>query len=280
MPCKYKSLLANTRVLFSQTGEVLESYYPFGMSLGSELTFNNTDDSPENKYKYNGKELQDEFGLGWYDYGVRFYDGALGRFTVADNLAEKYYSESSYIYVSNNPIFFIDPDGQDKVKAQAHLKVTTGIIGAGIKALGFKYSFSTAKEWEISFNISFDTDSKELTIGAAALVRKKGDDELIMGGVYGGGKTSEKEKGIEVKTGYSFSKDEFVAEKDPIDDGSMKEVNEATIGVGTGSEKEDEGVKLSIGVNPEVNAGAIGCGIGVNLSIQRDEEKTKKSKQE
>ncbi|MEA3357432.1 MAG: hypothetical protein U9Q67_03280 [Patescibacteria group bacterium] len=42
----------------------------------------------ENKYLYNGKELQDEqlggVNLDWYDYGARMYDPALGRFTGLD----------------------------------------------------------------------------------------------------------------------------------------------------------------------------------------------------
>jgi RHS repeat-associated protein len=64
-----------------------------------------------NDYLYNGKQLQDDFGLNWYDYGARFYDPALGRWHSVDPSAERDYSYSPYIYCANNPIKYIDPDG-------------------------------------------------------------------------------------------------------------------------------------------------------------------------
>ncbi|HEX8577837.1 MAG TPA: RHS repeat-associated core domain-containing protein, partial [Flavobacterium sp.] len=53
------------------------NYYPFGLKHnGYNFVVNGYN---LNKYKYNGKELQDELGLNLYDYGARNYDPALGR---------------------------------------------------------------------------------------------------------------------------------------------------------------------------------------------------------
>jgi len=66
----------------------------------------------ENKYLYNGKELQDELlgsvNLDWYCYGARMYDPALGRWHVPDPMQQFY---SPYVYAANDPISNIDPSG-------------------------------------------------------------------------------------------------------------------------------------------------------------------------
>ncbi len=46
-----------------------------------------------------------------YDYGARFYDPATGRWFTPDAMAEKYYNQSLYVYTLNNPIYYVDPDG-------------------------------------------------------------------------------------------------------------------------------------------------------------------------
>ncbi len=106
-----KDHLGNTRVLIDQNGVVLENtdYYPFGLQIARS---GQTVPSPENWYKFNGKELQIELGLMQYDYGARFYDPVIARWNSVDPLADKYRGWSSYNYVMNNPLRFVDPDGR------------------------------------------------------------------------------------------------------------------------------------------------------------------------
>src|SRR5690606_6710717 len=64
------------------------------------------------KYKYNGKEYEDSFGLSMYEYGARNYDPAVGRFFNIDRLSEKYETLSPYNYTANNPTRFVDVNGE------------------------------------------------------------------------------------------------------------------------------------------------------------------------
>ncbi|MEN2403174.1 RHS repeat-associated core domain-containing protein, partial [Flavobacterium sp. MC2016-06] len=117
---QYKDHLGNIRLSYqdkdnngvvNNTEIVQESnYYPFGLT---QKGYNGVVNGVDNKYKYNGKELQDELGLGMYDYGWRNYDSALGRWMNIDNLAEKYVSASPYHYAGNNPVLNLDVDGNE-----------------------------------------------------------------------------------------------------------------------------------------------------------------------
>ena len=101
----------NNRVVATGTGTVVQRnhYYPFGMTFG-EIAAGEQD---KQAYKYNGKELDRKNGLNLYDYSARYMEPALGRFTMMDPMAEKYYSISPYAYCANNPVRFVDPDGRD-----------------------------------------------------------------------------------------------------------------------------------------------------------------------
>ncbi len=90
-------------------------FSPFGMRLPGK-TYTNPRQTTANKYLYNGKELQNDFGLQWYDYGARYYDAQIGIWNGLDALIEDSYNQSPYNFVDNNPIIFIDPDGNFKTK--------------------------------------------------------------------------------------------------------------------------------------------------------------------
>ena len=65
------------------------------------------------RYKYNGKERDEETGL--YAYGMRYYAAWLCRFVSCDPLQHKYPNLSCFQYSSNNPITMIDLDGAEGV---------------------------------------------------------------------------------------------------------------------------------------------------------------------
>ena len=112
--------LGNTRVVYARIINALvvkqvNSFYPFGMNIKGLTTRSKIADMrhPANEYLYNGKMFQDELGLDWLDYGARYYDPALARFHTIDPQAERYSSMSPYNYVANNPMLFIDPNGEE-----------------------------------------------------------------------------------------------------------------------------------------------------------------------
>ena len=88
------------------TIEQVNDYYPTGALMGS------SQNGEVQRYKYNGKELDRLNGLDWYDYGARNYDAALVRWNGMDELSEKYYPYSVYVYCKNNFLNAKDVDGR------------------------------------------------------------------------------------------------------------------------------------------------------------------------
>jgi RHS repeat-associated protein len=104
-----KDHLGNVRMVVNSSNVTTQitNYYSFGLSSESYTS------GFDNKYLYNGKELQEDgfnsnSSLGWFDYGKRFYDPVIGRFPSLDPLADKFNWVSPYNYAENSPITNLD----------------------------------------------------------------------------------------------------------------------------------------------------------------------------
>jgi RHS repeat-associated protein len=100
----YTDHLGSTRLLElgTQQSDMRRDYYPFGEAVTSS-------GDEESLYQFTGKEKDSNTGL--FYFGARYYDPGIGRFLSVDPLAEKYWAWSPYAYGLDNPMRFIDPDG-------------------------------------------------------------------------------------------------------------------------------------------------------------------------
>jgi RHS repeat-associated protein len=97
--------------------EIVEenNFYPFGMKQkGYNGNVSSLGNSTANKFKYNGIELEEAFGLNLYEMEVRQYDPIIGRWTTMDPIT--HHSISPYAAFDNNPVFWADPSGANSVQ--------------------------------------------------------------------------------------------------------------------------------------------------------------------
>jgi RHS repeat-associated protein len=111
-----------------------EEYFPY--SATSFSTIDATREVAAKRYRYTGKERDEESGLNYH--GARYYAIWLCRWTKSDPQI-KATTTNLYTYSQNNPIIFFDPDGREAIMTideQSHtvtLKTTVHLY-AGTKA--------------------------------------------------------------------------------------------------------------------------------------------------
>lgn len=101
----FTDFLGSTRIVTNENGQLIEKldYAPFGKELVSS----------QGEFTFTGKEI-DNIGLQYF--GSRYYDAETGRFTQNDPKALS--EQGSYVYTNDNPLKFIDPDGNAMTPAQ------------------------------------------------------------------------------------------------------------------------------------------------------------------
>lgn len=188
----YTDHLGNVRLSYSKDPlngqlKILEQshYYPYGMKhanyndskhdfkegTGGGYAIIDPVERSNYQYKYNGKELQDELSLNWYDYGARNYDTTIGRWMNIDPLSEKFFSYTPYSYVTDSPIGRFDPDGMDVYFVNEEGRFILALKEQGNDRL---YAIHTTNQDIFGFTYIKLWDDKEADMGGGIEIQTSG----------------------------------------------------------------------------------------------------------
>ncbi len=108
--------MGSSKILVDASGTIKAGYdyTPFGEHMRETGSW-------DTRYQFTGQEKDEETGL--YNYRARLYDPYLKRFLDTDPAGQGF---SPYAYAGNNPVYYVDPDGEIFVPM---------LIGAGIGVL-------------------------------------------------------------------------------------------------------------------------------------------------
>ena len=111
---QYDNHLGSASLELDQTAAIIsyEEYHPYGTT--SYRSGRTETEVSQKRYKYVGKERDEETGL--YYYGARYYAAWLCRFVSVDPLQFRYPHYTPYQYAGNKPVSYIDLDGLEENK--------------------------------------------------------------------------------------------------------------------------------------------------------------------
>ena len=150
-------------------------------------------DENEYRYKYNGIEEVDDFGLDLSFATFRTLDPSIGRWLQVDPKGEAMYGINPYNAMANNPISFNDPDG-DIIPAML-VGAAIGLVTNGISNVsqgnnffqgGLKAAGIGALSGAVSFGIGNAASSLSGIGKAAFQMGAHGFSGGVMSGIQGG----------------------------------------------------------------------------------------------
>ena len=107
----HRDHLGSTMSVTDSIGNTVQQveYTPWGEVFVERRFGTSGFDTP---YLFNGKELDEETGL--YYYGARYYDPKMSVWYSTDPMEMDYPWVSTYTHTKNNPLRYVDPDGNDE----------------------------------------------------------------------------------------------------------------------------------------------------------------------
>jgi RHS repeat-associated core domain len=152
--------LGSSALELDENGDVItyEEYFPYGGT--SFIAGRNKRDIDLKAYRYSGKERDDVTGL--YYFGFRYYAHWLGGWINPDPIGPED-SENLYLYVHNNPVNVVDPNGlqstdHHELIRQVFARVNLSATGHESNEYGGITEFFSGSVLEPSLTGVFQTD--------------------------------------------------------------------------------------------------------------------------